>query len=92
MVFGSWRQGRALTLGLKRLGMSAIGFPWQEEQFQEYEESLDVSSRQQNEVVVENEDFLWAFRSRVGGKGGVMVRRWTPSRCIVVEEIQWVIG
>ena len=80
MVFGSWRQGRALTLGLERLGMSAIGFPWQKEQCQEDEESLDVSSRQQNEVVVENEDFLWAFRSRVGGKGGVMVRRWTPNR------------
>ena len=49
--------------------MSTIEFPWHEEQCQEYKESLDVSSREQNEVVVENEDFLWVFRSRVGGKG-----------------------
>ena len=76
--------------------MSTIDFPWHEEQFQEYEESLDVSSREQNEVVVEDEDFLRVFRSRVGGgKGGVLVRRWTPTTVMkgsmidCVHEEQW---
>ena len=50
MLFGSWRQGRVLTHGLKRLGMRAIDVPWHKEGYQEQEVSLDVSSRQQNAV------------------------------------------
>ena len=37
-------------MGLKRLGMRAIDFPWHREWDQEQELSLDVSSRQQDEV------------------------------------------
>ena len=70
--------------------MSAIDFPWHKEQCQEHEESLDVSSRQQNPVVVKNEDFLWAFRSRFWGKGGVLVRRWTPTSFVKGSMGDWV--
>ena len=78
--------------------MSAIEFPWPKEQCQECEEPLDVSSRQQDEVVVENEDFLWAFRSRVGGGraeywSGVGPRpavKGSMGDCVEVEQWQKV--
>ena len=67
---------RCLHRGWRRFATRAIDFPCCSSVIRE---SVDVLSSLGNEVAVEDEALQWAFRSRVGEKSGVLVRRWMPS-------------